>query len=154
MIWRIQPRSSFTPRRISWRSFKISYCSENQLIFQDREIETTLGISGTSIHSILHEHLTVKKISSRWIPHNLSIAQKSLVLIGWKKCSKNTIAELRNRSMTSWQVINRGFTRMSPKVNSSRLYGSFWFWFLAGKRIKRNKNIRKNYFFYTLHLND
>ena len=26
-----------------------------------REIETTLGISGTSIHSILHEHLSVKK---------------------------------------------------------------------------------------------
>ena len=40
------------------------------------EIEITLGISGTSIHSILHEHLTVKKICSRWIPHNLSIAQK------------------------------------------------------------------------------
>ena len=36
-----------------------------QLILQDRhvsyrEIETTLGISGTSIHSILREHLTVK----------------------------------------------------------------------------------------------
>ena len=26
-----------------------------------REIETTLGISGANIHSILHEHLTVKK---------------------------------------------------------------------------------------------
>ena len=37
-----------------------------QLILQDRhvtyrEIETTLGITGTSIHSILHEHLNVKK---------------------------------------------------------------------------------------------
>ena len=37
-----------------------------QLMLQDRhvtyrEIETTLGISGTSIHSILHEHFTVKK---------------------------------------------------------------------------------------------
>ena len=36
-----------------------------QLILQNRhvtyrEIETTLGISGTSIHSILHEHLTQK----------------------------------------------------------------------------------------------
>ena len=41
-----------------------------QLILQDRHvtyraIETTLGISRTSIHSILHEHLTVKKICSR-----------------------------------------------------------------------------------------
>ena len=43
-----------------------------------REIETTLDIIGTSIHSILHEHLTVKKICSRWISHNLSIAQKGL----------------------------------------------------------------------------
>ena len=52
-----------------------------QLILQDRhatyqKIETTLGISGSSIHSILHEHLTVKKICLRWIPHNLSIARK------------------------------------------------------------------------------
>ena len=28
-------------------------------------------------------------------------------------------------SMTSWQVMIRGFTRMSPKVNSRRLYGCF-----------------------------
>ena len=53
-----------------------------QLILQHRhvtyrEIEITLGISGTSIHSILHEHLTVKKNCSRWIPHNLPIAQKT-----------------------------------------------------------------------------
>ena len=38
----------------------------HQLILQNRhvtyrEIETTLGINGTSIHSILHEHLTAKK---------------------------------------------------------------------------------------------
>ena len=49
-----------------------------------REIETTLGISETSIHSILHEHLTVKKIGSRWIPHNLSIAQKK-ARVNWSK---------------------------------------------------------------------
>ena len=54
----------------------------SQLILQDRhvtygEIETTLGTSGTSIHSILHEHLTVNKTCSRWISHNLSIAQNN-----------------------------------------------------------------------------
>ena len=53
-----------------------------QLILQDRhvtyrEIQTTLGISGTSIHSILHELFSVKKICSSWIPHNLPIAQKN-----------------------------------------------------------------------------
>ena len=62
------------------KSFVVSETIDlvSQLILQDRhvtyrEIETTLRISGTSIHSILHEHLTVKKICSRWIPHNLSI---------------------------------------------------------------------------------
>ena len=49
-----------------------------------REIETTLGIRETSIHSILHEHLTVKKICSRCIPHKLSIAQKK-DRVDWSK---------------------------------------------------------------------
>ena len=35
-----------------------------------------MGISMTTIHKILHEHLGVRKICSRWIPHNLTIAQK------------------------------------------------------------------------------
>ena len=49
-----------------------------------RQIETTLGISGTSIHLILHKHLTVKKICSRWIAHNSSIAQKKSG-VDWSK---------------------------------------------------------------------
>ena len=111
-------------------SLQDEFCEGRQLILQVRhvtycEIETTLGISGTSIHSILHEHLTAKKICSRWIPHNLSIIRKMAPVDWSKKCSKNTIAVPRNRSMTSWQMMNRGYTRMSPKVNSSRLYGCF-----------------------------
>ena len=102
----------------------------SQLMLQDhhvtyRETEITLGISGTSIHQILYEHLTVKKfygVGSHTICQSL---KKRLVSIGLKKCSKNRIAVLRNTSMTSWQVINRGLERMSPKVNSSRLYGCF-----------------------------
>ena len=62
-----RPKSVVIPKAID---------AVRQLILQDRhvtycEIETTLGISGASIHSILHEHLTVKKIFWRWIPHNL-----------------------------------------------------------------------------------
>ena len=48
------------------------------------EIETNLGISSTSISKILHEHLAVKKICSRWIPHNLTKAQKD-ARIDWCK---------------------------------------------------------------------
>lgn len=67
-----RPKSDVVPETID---------DVRQLILQDRhvtycEIETTFGIGGTSIHSILHEHLTLKHICTRWIPHNLSIAQK------------------------------------------------------------------------------
>ncbi|XP_031634437.1 histone-lysine N-methyltransferase SETMAR-like [Contarinia nasturtii] len=47
----------------------------SELIMEDchvtySEIEASLGISYTSVYKILHEHLDVKKICSRWIPHN------------------------------------------------------------------------------------
>lgn len=32
-----------------------------------RQLEASLGISATSIHTILHEHLAIKKVGSRWI---------------------------------------------------------------------------------------
>ena len=101
-----------------------------QLILQGshvtyREIETALIISGTSIHSTLNEHFTVKKIF-HVVSHTICQSlKKRLVGIGRKKCSKNTIAVLRNTSMILWQVVNRGFTLISLKVNSSRLYGCF-----------------------------
>ena len=75
---------------------KIDVVSENidavlELIMQDRhvtyrEIKPSLDISSTNIYSILQEHLAVKKICSRWISHNLTIAQKRFVTIGVKKC--------------------------------------------------------------------
>ena len=80
-------------------------------------IVTTLGICGTSIHSMLHEHLTVKKFF-RDGSHTIGQSLKKRLSIGRKKSSKNTIAMLRNTSMTSWQVMDRGFTRLSPKVNN------------------------------------
>uniref|UniRef100_A0A0K2U786 Mariner transposase [Bombyx mori] n=1 Tax=Lepeophtheirus salmonis TaxID=72036 RepID=A0A0K2U786_LEPSM len=49
-----------------------------------REIEASLGISSTSIHSILHVHLAVKKVCSRWMSQNLTIAQKK-ARIDWCK---------------------------------------------------------------------
>lgn len=44
-----------------------------------REIEASLGMSSTIVNSILHKHLGVKKICSRWIPHNFTNAQKRFV---------------------------------------------------------------------------
>ena len=72
------------------KSVTFSYINAVQkLIMQDRhvtycEIEATLGISSTSIYKILHGHLAVKKIYSRWIPHNLTKAQKDK-RVDWRK---------------------------------------------------------------------
>jgi hypothetical protein len=40
------------------------------------EIEETLGIGAAAVKTILHEHLRVRKIASRWVPHLLSEDQK------------------------------------------------------------------------------
>lgn len=75
-----RPKSAVVPENID---------AVRELIVQDRhvtyrEIEASLGISTTSIHSILHEHLAVKKVCCRWIPHNLTIAQKK-ARVDWCK---------------------------------------------------------------------
>ena len=49
-----------------------------------REIEITVGISGTSIHSILHEHMTVKKFVRVGSHTIFSIAQKK-ARVRWSK---------------------------------------------------------------------
>ena len=52
-----------------------------KLIASDRhvtydEVETFLNISKICMHSILHDHLKIKKVCSRLIPHNSSQAEK------------------------------------------------------------------------------
>ncbi|GFT41022.1 putative mariner transposase [Nephila pilipes] len=75
-----RPKSVVVPEKIN---------AVRELIKQDRhvtyrEIEASLDISMTSINKILHEHLSVKKICSRWIPHNLTNSQKK-ARVDWCK---------------------------------------------------------------------
>ena len=96
-----------------------------ELIMQDRhvtyrEIEASLGISSTSIHSILHGHLAVKKVCSRWIPHNLTVAQKKARVDWCKEILKNTIAVFQKTFIRSSQVTNHGSMLMSPKQNKKK----------------------------------
>lgn len=79
-----RPKSVVVPQNIE---------AVRKLIMQDRhvtyrEIEAILGICMTSIHRILHEHLSVKKICSRWIPHNLTQDQKDTRVEWCKKTLK------------------------------------------------------------------
>ena len=52
-----------------------------KLVDRDRritydEIQEELGLSSTTIHKILHEHLKLRKVCARWVPHMLTENQK------------------------------------------------------------------------------
>lgn len=67
-----RPPDSATPENIE---------RVRELIKQTRnityeEIQQTLGIGASTVHSILHRHLGVRKLASRWVPHLLTDEQK------------------------------------------------------------------------------
>lgn len=79
-----RPKTAVVPENID---------AVRELIKEDRhvtyrEIEASLGISPPAIHTILHDHLVVKKICSRWIPHNLTNAEKKARVDWCKKMIK------------------------------------------------------------------
>jgi Transposase (partial DDE domain) len=43
-----------------------------------QQMETTLGISPSSVNSIIQDHLHLRKVRTRWVPHCLTDDQKSL----------------------------------------------------------------------------
>jgi transposase len=62
----VSPENIDAVRELTMQDRHVTYC----------EIEASLGINNTSVYTILHEHLGVKKLCSRSIPHNLTNAQK------------------------------------------------------------------------------
>jgi histone-lysine N-methyltransferase SETMAR len=65
------------------------------------EIEAALGIGSAAVNSILHEHLGVRKLASRWIPHLLSVQQKQdrvdwckFMLKRFDQCRSKSVAEI------------------------------------------------------------
>ncbi|GBP62161.1 hypothetical protein EVAR_40612_1 [Eumeta japonica] len=41
-----------------------------------QQIWTSLAIDMSQVHKVLHEHLAVRKLCARWIPQNLTEAEK------------------------------------------------------------------------------
>ena len=73
-------------------------------------------------YTILHDHLSVRKLCSRWIPHNLTEVQKQ-AHVKAKKCSRNSTKVGQIWSTTSLLGTKHGSIRMSPKVNNNPLFG-------------------------------
>ena len=63
-----QPRSAMTLEHTDVGR-KLIACDRHEA---NDEVEISVNISRSSMHSILYDHLKMKKVCSRWIPHNLS----------------------------------------------------------------------------------
>ena len=59
--------------------------SENRKL-KLREIADTLKISYGSVHAILHEHLSMRKLLSKWVPRLLTVDQKRQRVVGSERC--------------------------------------------------------------------
>lgn len=73
-----RPATSTTPEMIA---------SVQRMVEADRrvtykEIEASLGIHSPAINKILHDHIGVRKLTSRWVPHLLKPEQKQ-VRVDW-----------------------------------------------------------------------
>jgi len=78
-----------------------------ELILQKRQvtyeqIRATLGIGMSAIQKILHDHLAIRKLCSRWIPHNLTQAQKE-ARVKW--CKVNLKKYMRGKSKLVYNIV-------------------------------------------------
>ncbi|KAG5329014.1 SETMR methyltransferase, partial [Acromyrmex heyeri] len=92
-----------------------------------REIQASLGIDMKAIHTILHDRLSVRKLCNRWIPHNLTEAQKQTRV----KWSKEMLKKF-NRGRSNF-IYNRYWGR---NMLHSTLHSNQRFDFLSSKNVE------------------
>ncbi|GBP21969.1 hypothetical protein EVAR_7186_1 [Eumeta japonica] len=66
------------------------------------EIRESLGMGMSEIQSILQKHLGMKNLCSRWIPHNLTEAQKT-DRVTW--CNAMSIRFKEGASYLLWDIV-------------------------------------------------
>ncbi|XP_025155966.1 histone-lysine N-methyltransferase SETMAR-like [Harpegnathos saltator] len=76
-----RPVEATTPKIID----KIHNIVMNDRRIKVREIASAVGISTERAHNILHQHLDMKKLFSRWVPRLLTVDQK----LNRVRCSKD-----------------------------------------------------------------
>ena len=63
----------------------------HQIVFENRklklrEIADTLKISYGSVYAILHEHLSMRKLLSKWVPRLFTVDQKRQRVVDSERC--------------------------------------------------------------------
>ena len=89
-----------------------------------REIQASLGIDMKVIHTILHDHLSVRKLCSRWILHNLTEAQKQ-ARVKWSKEMLKT-AFNRGQSNLVYNIVTEDDTWIYSYETESKQQSTVW----------------------------
>ncbi|CAF4135886.1 unnamed protein product [Rotaria sp. Silwood2] len=69
-----RPRAAVTDEMID--AVRLMIDDDPHVTYQ--QIECSLGINSPAINSILHDHLKLRKVCARWVPHSLITYQKRL----------------------------------------------------------------------------
>ena len=89
------------------------------------QIEASLGLSSASLNKIMHDHLQLRKLSARWIPHLLTGEQKQKRIDFWNFMRRNLTAELPISLGHSHMVTKRGSINTTLRPSASPASGSF-----------------------------
>lgn len=82
------------------------------------------GSGSINIFQILHDHLAVKNVFARWVPHNLTKSQKD-AMVRWCKATRKKYKEV---CILLYQVTNYELMRMNRILNIS------WLWMFQVER--------------------
>lgn len=118
-----------------------------KLLEEDRrttysEIETSLGIGGNAIKIILHDHIGVRKLCARWIPHNLTESQKK-ARVDW--CRKNIERFDRGQSNHVYDIVTGDETWIYCYEPESKQQSAQWVFPDEDKptKVKRGRSASK-----------
>lgn len=87
------------------------------------EIQQALGIGASAVNSILHDHLGVRKVASRWIPHLLSDDQKK-ARVDWCKFMMKKFDN--GRSSLLWNVVTGDETWIYSYDPATKQQSTVW----------------------------
>lgn len=141
-----RPKSVVVPENID---------AVRKLIEEDRhvtyhEIERCLSISMTSIHKILHEHLCVRKLCARWIPHLLTDAQKK-ACVDW--CRKMISKYNCGASKAVYNIVTGDESWIYAYEPERKVQSTVWVFQCEAKptKVVRSRSVKKQMvaFFFT-----
>nr|XP_012227307.1 PREDICTED: uncharacterized protein LOC105675080 [Linepithema humile] len=107
-----------------------------------RTIQASLGIGMTQIRTILHDHLAVRKLCARWIPHNLTQAQKK-ARVDW--CKKMLKKFDRGQAKSVYDIVTGDESWIYCYESESKRQSAQWVFKDEEKptKVKRGRNSGK-----------